>query len=270
MEVKLFQVDSFAEKTFMGNPAAVCPLKEWLPDKLMQAIALENNLSETAFFVPEENYYRIRWFTPLAEVDLCGHATLASAYVLFNRLGFKGDTLTFQSRSGKLDVVKDGEWFRMNFPSQPGQVSELTEALKVCTDQEPTECLMSEDCMLVFNAESDVLALIPDFNMIEKCDGRGMIVTAPSEDVDFVVRFFAPKVGVPEDPVTGSAYTQLTPYWSNRLGKKHLTAKQVSSRGGVVICQDLGDRVAISGKAALYLEGVIQVHERDLFSKEQP
>lgn len=259
MKFRLYQVDAFAGHPFEGNPAAVVPLDEWLPDGLMQSIALENNLSETAFFVPEGDDYAIRWFTPAAEIDLCGHATLASAWVLFNRLGFKRDRVRFSSRSGPLNVGRDGELLVLDFPAQPARPCPvpvgLFEALGAC----PSECLEYVDLMVVFDDPAKVRGLKPRMGAVAAMDYRGIIVTAPSDEYDFISRFFAPAVGVPEDPVTGSAYTKLAPYWAERLGKNELHARQVSARGGDVQCTVKGDRVLIAGRASSYLEGQIDL-----------
>ena len=259
MELNLYQIDAFASQPFEGNPAAVCPIDEWLPDELMQSIAEENNLSETAFFIPTGDGFHIRWFTPTSEVDLCGHATLASAYVLFNILGYKGDQVVFDSRSGILTVTKDDEWLVMDFPAQPPVLCEIPQEIVKAFDVAPIECLKSEDYMVVFEREMDIETANPDFEQLKKLDLRGVIITAKSSDYDFITRFFAPKYGVPEDPVTGSAYTQLAPYWASRTGKKRFNVKQVSLRGGELSCEIVDDRVLISGKAIKYLEGKIKI-----------
>jgi PhzF family phenazine biosynthesis protein len=259
MELNLYQIDAFASRPFEGNPAAVCPIDEWLPDEIMQAIAEENNLSETAFFIPTGDGFHIRWFTPTSEVDLCGHATLASAYVLFNILGYKGDKVVFDSRSGVLTVTKDDEWLVMDFPVQPPVLCEIPQEIVKAFDEAPLECLKSEDYMVVFEREMDIETANPDFEQLKKLDLRGVIITAKSSGYDFITRFFAPKYGVPEDPVTGSAYTQLAPYWASKLGKKRFNVKQVSIRGGELSCEIVDDRVLISGKAIKYLEGKIKI-----------
>lgn len=259
MEIAIYQIDAFAEKPFEGNPAAICPLKSWLPDTVMQSIAEENNLSETAFFVPEENGYHIRWFTPVSEVDLCGHATLASAYVLFEILGIDANTIEFISRSGALTVSREKEWLVMNFPSQPPELCETPKEIIKAFGKRPTECLKSEDYLVVFENEKDILEITPDFEELKKLDLRGIIITAKSQKYDFVVRFFAPRYGINEDPVTGSAYTQLMPYWSQKLNAKKLHARQVSKRGGELFCELEENRVNIFGKAVQYLEGKIQI-----------
>jgi len=257
----LYQVDAFADRPFTGNPAAVVPLDEWPPDALLQAVALENNLSETAFFVRERKRWRIRWFTPVAEVDLCGHATLASAWVLFNVLGAPGERLDFDSRSGPLSVARDGDWLTLDFPAQPPSpvAPGAAQALAKALGRTPADVLGAEDYLAIFESEADVAALAPDFAALARLDRRGVIATAPSDRYDFVARFFAPALGVPEDPVTGSAFTQLGPYWSERFGRSRLRARQISARGGEVRCQMRGGRVLISGRAVPYLEGVITV-----------
>lgn len=260
MELTLYQIDAFASKLFEGNPAAVCPLDEWLPDEIMQSIAEENNLSETAFFIPTDDGFHIRWFTPKSEVDLCGHATLASAYVLFNILGYKGDRVVFNSKSGILTVTKDDEWLVMDFPAQPPVLCDIPKEIVKAFDIAPIECLKSEDFIVVFEHEIDIESANPDFEQLKKLDLRGVIITAKSIRYDFIARVFAPKYGVPEDPVTGSAYTQLAPYWASKIGPKRFSVKQVSSRGGELNCEIAGDRVLISGKAIKYLEGKIKIN----------
>jgi len=259
MELSLYQVDAFASKLFEGNPAAVCPLETWLPEKIMQSIAAENNLSETAFFVPEDNGYHIRWFTPTSEVDLCGHATLASAYVLFNILGHKQKKIVFDSKSGPLSVTKDNEQLIMDFPAQPPVICETPKEIVDAFGKAPLECLKSEDFLVVFGDETDIELASPDFEKLKKLDLRGVIITARSTRYDFVARFFAPKYGIPEDPVTGSAYTQLAPYWADKLGSKRFSVRQQSSRGGELSCEIVDGRVFIYGKAIIYLEGKIKI-----------
>ena len=259
MELSLYQIDAFASKLFEGNPAAVCPLEGWLPDEIMQSIALENNLSETAFFVPEGHGYHIRWFTPLSEVDLCGHATLASAYVLFQILGYEKDRIAFDSRSGPLTVTKDGQWLVLDFPAQPPTPCDVPQGIVQAFNIEPLECQKSEDLIVLFEHESDIESAQPDFELIKKLDCRGVIITAKSSRYDFVSRFFAPRYGLPEDPVTGSAYTQLAPYWAAKMGKNKFHVKQLSARGGELTCELVDDRVYISGKAIKYLEGKIDI-----------
>jgi PhzF family phenazine biosynthesis protein len=259
MKIPIYHIDAFANRVFAGNPAAVCPLEEWLEDSVMQAIAQENNLSETAFFVPEESVYRIRWFTPVAEVDLCGHATLAAAFVIFNYGDTSRSQITFRSRSGKLTVVRERGLLSMDFPSQPpvpcGAPKELVDGL----GKEPLAVLCSEDYLAVFSSENEIIELNPDMEPLKKLGLRGVIVTAQGKRVDFVSRFFAPKLGVDEDPVTGSSHCALTPYWANKLNKKELHAHQVSQRGGELFCRDCGRRVIISGRAVKFMEGSITI-----------
>jgi len=259
MEISLYQIDAFASKLFEGNPAAVCPLDEWLPDEIMQSIAKENNLSETAFFVPKGNGFHIRWFTPASEVDLCGHATLATAHVLFNILDYKRDKIEFDSKSGILTVTKDNDRIVMDFPAQPPVLCDIPKEIVAAFDIEPVECLKSEDFIVVFEREIDIESANPDFEQLKKLDLRGVIITAKSTRYDFIARFFAPKYGIPEDPVTGSAYTQLAPYWASKIGSKRFSVKQVSSRGGELTCEIVDDRVLISGKAIKYLEVKIEI-----------
>jgi PhzF family phenazine biosynthesis protein len=261
VKLTLFQVDAFTGRVFAGNPAAVCPLEHWPEESLLQSIAIENNLSETAYFVPEGASYRLRWFTPAAEVDLCGHATLASAYVLFSLLGYPGERISFQSRSGELHVERGGNGLlKMDFPAQPPLPCNAPEALGAALGHAPSATLRAQDYFILYEDERTVRGLRPDFSLLSTVDLRGVIVTAPgSGDADFVSRFFAPKLGIPEDPVTGSAHCALTPFWSKRLGKRELHALQVSPRGGELFCTDHGDRVSIAGNAVKYLEGTIEI-----------
>jgi len=259
MKIPIYQIDAFSNRVFTGNPAAVCPLEEWLGDSLLQAIAQENNLSETAFFVPVESGYHIRWFTPVAEVDLCGHATLATAFVIFNYLDTSSSQITFSSKSGKLTAVRANEMISMDFPAQPPIPCEPPRELLDGLKKEPLEILCSEDYFIVFSSENDVIELSPDMGKLKKLDLRGVIVTAKGNKVDFVSRFFAPKFGIDEDPVTGSAHCALTPYWAKKLNKKSVHAHQVSQRGGELFCTDCGDRVVIAGGAAKFMEGSITI-----------
>ena len=260
MKLEIFQIDAFAEKIFQGNPAAVIPLHEWLPDATMQNIAMENNLSETAFFVPEGKNFHIRWFTPVAEVDLCGHATLATAHVLFNHLNYPENEISFESRSGILKIKRKNELIILDFPVSPTEQINIPEKLKDSLNIQPKICFKGrDDLMLVFETEEDISNLIPNFQKIAELDTRGIICTAKSTYYDFVSRFFAPSVGVPEDPVTGSAHTMLIPFWANQLGKDELKAKQVSKRGGILHCKNLGKRVEIGGRAVTYLIGEITI-----------
>ncbi len=261
MKLKIYQVDAFTDKVFSGNPAAVCPLDQWLDDALMQNIAMENNLAETAFYVKSGNEYHIRWFTPTVEVDLCGHATLAAAFVLFNFENHTESEIRFlSSRSGELIVTKHGDSLTLNFPSDSVEPVELTSDLIAGFNLEPVEAYKGKtDFMLVFENESQVKELVPEIDLIAKIDARGIIVTAPGDTADFVSRFFAPQSGIDEDPVTGSAHTTLTPFWAKKLGKNELSAIQLSGRKGYLDCKFLNERVEISGQARLYLKGEIFV-----------
>lgn len=263
MQLKIYQADAFASTVFTGNPAAVCPLEEWIDDSLMQKIAMENNLSETAFYVKKNDQIEIRWMTPTTEVDLCGHATLAAAYVLFHFENYNENIIRFYSpRSGVLIVKKEGESISMNFPSDKPVQSAITDNILKCFNIPPVSVLKGKtDLLLIYEKEEDIINLIPDLSSIEKIKVRGIIVTAPGNQSDFVSRFFAPQSGVNEDPVTGSAHTTLTPYWSEILNKEELTAIQLSSRKGYLICKNLNDRIEISGTAKLYLKGEIFIDE---------
>jgi PhzF family phenazine biosynthesis protein len=259
MKLPMYQVDAFTDQLFQGNPAAVCPLEAWLPDEMLQAIAAENNLAETAFLVPNGEAYHLRWFTPTVEVDLCGHATLASAFVLWERMGFTGDRVAFDTLSGRLWVSRKGDLIELDFPSRPADECQPAADLASALGGSPKEILAARDYLVVYGTEQEVRDLKPDMSRLTQLDRFAVIVTAPGDGCDFVSRFFAPAQGIPEDPVTGSAHCTLTPYWSQRLGQTNLQARQVSARGGELYCQDLGDRVAIAGRAVLYLEGTISV-----------
>ncbi len=260
MDLTLFQVDAFAENIFEGNPAAVVPLKSWLPDEAMQKIALENNLSETAFFIPTENGYHIRWFTPGAEVNLCGHATLATAHVLFHHLNYTGNEICFESRSGILKVKKEDDLLVLNFPTSDVIAIPVPDNLKTAFEIQPLECYKGSDfIMLLFKSEQVIENLTPDFNKISNPETPEVICTAQSEKFDFVSRFFAPAIGVNEDPVTGSAHTMLIPYWAKKLNKNVLLANQISQRGGILYCKYLNDRVEIGGKVVTYMIGEINI-----------
>lgn len=260
MKLPLYQVDAFSSSVFGGNPAAVVPLERWIDDRTMQAIAAENNLAETAFFVREGGGYRIRWFTPEVEVDLCGHATLASAHVLFTKLESGRDTVEFASKSGPLRVTRDGGRLVLDFPVWTPVACAPPPGLFEAIGAEPRETYRGgSDFLLVFENEGEVRALAPDFAALRHVEARGIIASAPGDTVDFVSRFFAPAAGVPEDPVTGSAHCVLTPYWVTRLAKNPLHARQISRRGGELTCELAGDRVKIAGEAAVYLEGSITV-----------
>jgi PhzF family phenazine biosynthesis protein len=260
MKQKIYQVDAFTDKVFKGNPAAVCPLEAWLSEEMMQKIAMENNLSETAFYVKEGDRYRIRWFTPTVEEGLCGHATLATAYVLFNHESHSGDVISFiTNKSGVLKVSKNNDSLTLDFPSDRLEEVEVSDEIKAGFSIHPKAAFRGKtDYMLVFENESDIKNIVPDFVKISLMDCRGVIVTARGEDVDFVSRFFGPQSGVNEDPVTGSAHTTLTPYWAGQLGKSELTAIQLSKRRGYLKCKMLGDRIDIIGKCRLYMIGEIQ------------
>ncbi len=259
MRLPIHQIDAFADRPFTGNPAAVMPLQAWLPDDVMQAIALENNLAETAFLVKEAAGWRIRWFTPEAEVDLCGHATLASAFLLLTELE-PGNHVTFQSRSGPLGVDLEGEVLVLDFPSRPGRPApESLDSLTVALGARPQEVFRARDLMAVFATEAEVRNLRPDMAALVAVGGLGVLATAPGSATDFVSRCFFPGAGVPEDPVTGSAHCTLIPYWAGRLGRDELTAYQASRRGGHLACRLRGDRVHIGGKAVKVLEGVFLV-----------
>ena len=256
----MYQVDAFAEKVFEGNPAAVCVMERWPEDLWMQRIAMENNLAETAFLVPKGNQYEIRWFTPELEVDLCGHATLASAFVLFELEGYGGNRIDFISpRSGKLSVEKTGDGLlTLDFPADELDQVDSYPELNQAIGQKPLETWKGKtDYMLVFGSQDEIEDISPNFLMLNEVKARGVIVTAPGREVDFVSRFFAPQSGVNEDPVTGSAHTSLTPYWSGKLGKDKLSARQISPRGGNLKCQFAPPRVKIGGSAVLYLIGEI-------------
>ncbi len=259
MNLQLYQVDAFSSKPFGGNPAAVVPLDAWLPDETMRHIAAENNLAETAFFVKNDDGFDLRWFTPEVEMDLCGHATIASAYVLYELLGFEESTLKFQTKSGELRVTRDGELFMLDFPSRPAADCETPAGLADALGAEPQRVLKARDYLAIYASEADILTLRPDFRAISALDVHAVIVTAPGGSRDFVSRFFAPSVGVDEDPVTGSAHCTLIPYWAERLGKTELFARQVSARGGDLFCELAGDRVKIGGNATLYMKGEIYV-----------
>src|SRR5580765_3338259 len=259
MKYEIFQVDAFTSKLFAGNPAAVVPLTSWLSDETMLNIAAENNLAETAYFVKNADGYDLRWFTPTVEMDLCGHATLASAFVIFTILGTDEKVLKFQTKSGLLTVERDGDRFVLDFPSRPPVATEIPDGLIEAIGREPKEVLRSRDYFLVYETEADIRAIEPNFAELLKIKTHAVIVTAKGDKSDFVSRFFAPEVGVFEDPVTGSAHCNLIPYWAEKLGKTELFARQVSSRGGELYCELAGDRVKIAGNAVLYLKGEIYV-----------
>jgi PhzF family phenazine biosynthesis protein len=263
VKLKIFQVDAFADAVFKGNPAAVCPLTSWLDGPVMQGIALENNLSETAFLVPaagQSGRWQLRWFTPKNEIDLCGHATLASAYVLFEILREVRGKVAFDTRSGELVVSSEGDRLSMSLPSRPPAPCEAPAGLAEALGANPREVLAARDLLVLLDSAATVRGLNPDIGGLERIDRHAVIVTAPGEgDVDFVSRFFAPRQGVAEDPVTGSAHCTLVPFWSKRLKKSSLHALQVSARGGELWCEDAGERVLVAGRAVRYLEGEIYI-----------
>jgi PhzF family phenazine biosynthesis protein len=258
-ELPIYQVDAFASRVFAGNPAAVCPLDDWLPDAVLQAIAVENNLSETAFFVKNGADFDLRWFTPASEVDLCGHATLGSAYVIANYLDNGSTEVRFHSRSGPLTVTREGDLYTLDFPALPPRRIADSAAVAAALGAAPAELWEEMDLMAVFASQAAVAALAPDMAKVEVLETRGVIVTAPGEDCDFVSRFFAPRSKIPEDPVTGSAHCILTPYWAERMGKTRMSARQISARGGELEVEARGERVLISGRVAPYMEGRIRV-----------
>jgi PhzF family phenazine biosynthesis protein len=257
VKIPMYQVDAFAGRVFSGNPAAICPLDAWLPDEQMQAIAAENNLAETAFFVKNGSGYKLRWFTPAVEVDLCGHATLASAQVILNDLTPGERSVSFETKSGTLSVTRSGDLYSLDFPARPPQACEPYPGLVSALGGEPEQILAARDYFVVYGSEQELRALKPDMQALMNIDRFAVIATAPGHDFDFVSRFFAPAKGVPEDPVTGSSHCTLTPYWSKRLGKTKLHAFQASPRGGELWCEDRGERVTISGKAVRFFEGTI-------------
>lgn len=259
MKLTYYEVSAFTTDPFGGNPAGVCPLEAWLPDSVLQNIAANNNLAETAFTVPRGDDYELRWFTPTVEVDLCGHATLAGAFVLFNERGLGGHELRFHTRSGPFTVTRDKEMLTLDFPSRPAVPHAVSDSLICGLGALPKVVFKARDYLAVFSTEAEVRALKPDFTVLKTLDCLGIIATAPGSDCDFVSRFFAPGAGVDEDPVTGSAHCTLIPYWAEQLGKTKLFARQVSQRGGELFCEQAGDRVWIGGRAVLYLRGEIEI-----------
>lgn len=260
MMIPFYQVDAFTDRLFGGNPAGVCPLEQWLSDDIMQKIAMENNVSETAFFVTKDDGFHIRWFTPKVEVNLCGHATLASAHIIFQNLNYKKDVIAFESRSGVLHVRKEGDLLVLDFPANLPRRTGLPEEFIPALNITPVQCYRGrEDYLLLYKSQREIEALIPDFKKLEKIDARAVIVTAGGDEVDFVSRFFGPRVGVDEDPVTGSAHTVLIPFWAEKLGKNEMKALQLSRRGGKLFCRLRDDRVDIGGKAVTFLHGEISL-----------
>ena len=261
--IMLYQIDAFTARPFGGNPAAVCPLAGWIGDDLMQAIASENNLSETAFFVPRGDEFELRWFTPVAEIDLAGHPTLATAHVILDILEPGRTSVRFQTRNaGVLTVERDGDKLSMDFPAVPPAPSPFLDAAAGALGARPVEYLMARDGFAVFASAAEVQALQPDFGKVAALDGLGLIATAPGgagSDCDFVSRFFAPKHNINEDPVTGSAHCTLVPYWAKQLGKPRLFGRQISRRGGELWCEDRGARVRIAGQCARFMTGTIEI-----------
>jgi PhzF family phenazine biosynthesis protein len=264
-ELTIFQVHAFADGVFEGNPAAIVPLEKWLPDEMMLTIAAENNLGATAFFVPEGDGFALRWFTPAAEIPLCGHATLASAHVLFTHLGFANPEITFQTKSGSLTVGRDGDLYVMDFPSNMPKPTMVPDGIADVLGARPVMVLKSKSVLAVFEDMRQVAALQPDLAKLTRfCNeiGMGLIATAPGDEAsgwDCASRFFAPHLGIPEDPVTGSAHTVIVPFWAKRLGKDDITARQISKRGGTLFCTLKGDRILMRGRAVDYLKGTITV-----------
>lgn len=259
--IPIYQVDAFTSRVFAGNPAAVCPLEAWLPDEQLQAIAAENNLSETAFFIADGDRFQLRWFTPAVEVDLCGHATLATAYVIMNHLQPSRTEARFVSKSGELIVRREGGLYALDFPARPPARGAVHPRLVEALGTAPLDVQAARDYLVVYESEEQVRSLQPNMELLATMDRFAVIVTAPAStaDVDFVSRFFAPAKGIAEDPVTGSAHCTLIPYWSQRLGKSKLHALQVSPRGGELWCEHAGDRVKMAGDAVLYMQGSIFV-----------
>ena len=261
MRLPIFQVDAFTDRVFDGNPAAVCPLENWLADDVMQRIAMENSVAETAFFIRLDEGFAIRWFTPEIEMDLCGHATLAAAHIIARQLNYPLSSISFQSKSGKLAVKIEEKLLTLNFPARKPQPSEAPQVILDAIEYKPIEVLKSRDYLLVFEDEELIRHLKPDRSILDRInlDPGGIIVTAKGKEIDFVSRFFTPQASIFEDPVTGSAHCSLIPYWSEKLGKDSMVALQLSSRVGKLFCQNTGERVLISGEAVTYLSGHITI-----------
>lgn len=260
MQIPYFQVDVFTRKPFGGNPAGVCLLPgDWLPDPVMQAIAFENHLSETAFVTRRGDGWGLRWFTPEIEMDLCGHATVAPAHVLIHETKQVENAVTFETRSGPVSVTRNGDVLILDFPARPPAPTVAPANLMEAMGARPETCLKSRDYLLVYDREETVRRLNPDFRLLKAWDALGIIVTAPGDTADFVSRFFAPAAGVDEDPVTGSAHATLIPYWASRLGKSRLQARQISRRGGELLCEQAGERVLIGGHAVTWFRGSIEL-----------
>ena len=260
-QLEIFQVDAFSNKTFGGNPAAVCPLEDWLPDETLQNIALENNLSETAFFVPTDKGFHLRWFTPTVEVDLCGHATLATAFVIFDQLDYEQDIITFETRSGDLHVHKKPHGLMMDFPVWTYERAAPPAILEEALGHKPDAVFSGHDWIAYYEDPELIKKIEPNMDTLAQFeDARAVIVTAEGKgEIDFISRFFGPRVGVPEDPVTGSAHCILTPFWADKLDKTSLRAYQASARGGNLLCELKGERVEITGQAVLYMKGTVYV-----------
>ncbi len=259
MRIALYQVDAFGDGLFSGNPACVCPLNEWLEDEILQKIAAENNVPETAFFVKEEGGFHLRWFTPEVEIDLCGHATLASAHVLWKHMGLKQETINFSSLSGPLKVTQENDIYTLDFPSKELKSANLDEHLISALKALPHEAFETDYYFLVYEREEQIRAMDPDFEQMMKSPAKGVLASAPGDEVDYVFRFFAPKMGIPEDPATGSAHTMLVPFWADRMNKTEFDSLQLSRRGGKFKTRLEGNRVLISGKAVTYFEGGISL-----------
>lgn len=261
MQLPIFQVDAFTDKVFGGNPAAVCPLEHWLPDDVMQKIAIENSVAETAFFIPLNAGFEIRWFTPEIEMDLCGHATLATAHVIARHLNYSLPSIKFLSKSGELMVTVENELLTLNFPSRKPEPSDIPQIILDAIQVKPVEVLKSRDYMLVFETEEIIRRIEPNQSILNQInlDPGGVVITAKGDEVDFVSRYFTPQASIFEDPVTGSAHCSLIPFWSEKLGKESMLALQVSPRVGKLFCKSLGERVLISGEAVTYLEGSITI-----------
>jgi predicted PhzF superfamily epimerase YddE/YHI9 len=257
--IPYYQVDAFTDSLFSGNPAGVCLLTDWLPDPVLQAIAEENNLAETAFVVQRESFFDLRWFTPSLEMDLCGHATLAPAHVIFRHLCYRNSVVRFKTRSGELAVSRNGELLTLDFPARPAVPCDTPPEMRAGLRASPTNTAKARDYLAVFETEQAVHNLQPDMAALMRLDCLGVIATAPGDDCDFVSRFFAPRAGVPEDPVTGSAHCTLIPYWAQRLGRTILHARQISPRGGELFCEHRGARVGIGGYAVTYSSGFLHV-----------
>jgi PhzF family phenazine biosynthesis protein len=259
MRIPLYQVDAFTDKIFGGNPAAVCPLETWLDAPLMQNIAAENNLSETAFYVKKGDRFEIRWFTPRIEIDLAGHPTLATAHVIFNHTAYNKNEIIFQSGSGQLIVTKSKDILLMDFPARPPETVKAPDSLIKGLGKEPLEVRKARDYLALYPSEEDILSIKPDFTALAEVDCLGIIITAEGSQSDFVSRFFAPRAGINEDPVTGSAHATLIPFWAKKLNKKSLHAFQVSERKGELFCEDMDNRVKIGGRAKTFLKGEIEL-----------